>query len=263
MAVASMEAGAALAVNREKYISCGTSSESRILAVHMHTTARILTFSLAFFWSAPYTLVMIEALTFDGLLTRTDAGGDGVSAIELPPAKTPKGRGGLVLYLDYDGVLHHENCLWHPRRGAYLSAPARYTLFQHSELLAQLLAPYPALAIVLSTTWICRYGVSASTKRLPEVLQNRVIGGTLRSRYMRESEFKYLLRGEQVFADVQRRQPRDWLALDDNCEGWPQAHLHHWVQTDPYEGISDPEVLNTFQQKLEAMCKPQKARKTK
>ena len=28
------------------------------------------------------------------------------------------GHGGLLLYLDYDGVLHHENVLWHPRMGA-------------------------------------------------------------------------------------------------------------------------------------------------
>jgi hypothetical protein len=85
--------------------------------------------------------------------------------------KAPAGRNELVLYLDFDGVLHHENCLWHPRRGAYLSAPERYSLFQHAELLAHLLAPYPTVKIVLSTSWIRRYGVTASTKRLPMALQ--------------------------------------------------------------------------------------------
>lgn len=34
--------------------------------------------------------------------------------------RPPKGRGEPVPYMDVDGVLHHENCLWHPRRGAYL-----------------------------------------------------------------------------------------------------------------------------------------------
>ena len=52
-----------------------------------------------------------------------------------------KGTGELVLYLDYDGVLHHENCLWHPRRGAYLVAPQRYSLFQHAPLLEEMLEP--------------------------------------------------------------------------------------------------------------------------
>lgn len=34
----------------------------------------------------------------------------------------PVGRGELILYLDFDGVLHHENVLWHPRKGPYPQA---------------------------------------------------------------------------------------------------------------------------------------------
>jgi hypothetical protein len=177
--------------------------------------------------------------------------------------KPPAGRDCLVLYLDFDGVLHHENCLWSPKLGPYLGAPSRYTLFQHAELLAHLLESYPEVKIVLSTTWIRRYGVSTSVKRLPMALQTRVIGGTFHSRYMREEEFQYLLRGQQVAADVFRRQPRDWLALDDDEEGWSPSHRPHFVQTHMYEGISDPEVMSTFMKKLEAMCKPKKTRKTK
>ncbi|MDO8776454.1 MAG: HAD domain-containing protein [Burkholderiaceae bacterium] len=180
---------------------------------------------------------------------------DGVEPAPSQRIRLPRGHDGYVLYLDYDGVLHHENCLWHPKLGPYLSAPARYTLFQHAELLAQLLAPYPDVKIVLSTTWIRRYGVATSTKRLPEALQRRVVGGTFHSRHMREDEFQYLLRGQQVIADVQRRQPRDWLALDDDEEGWG-ALAHHHVLTHMYEGLSDSEVLATFKAKLEAMCKP-------
>ena len=40
-----------------------------------------------------------------------------------------RGTGELVLYVDYDGVLHHENVLWHPKIEAYLSAPDGYVLF--------------------------------------------------------------------------------------------------------------------------------------
>lgn len=172
--------------------------------------------------------------------------------------RPPWGRDGLILYLDFDGVLHHENCLWSPKLGPYLCAPVRYTLFQHAELLAQLLAPYPEVSIVLSTTWIRRYGVAASAKRLPEGLQKRVIGGTFHSRHMREDEFQYLLRGQQVFHDVQRRRPRDWLALDDDGEGWPAAHVDKFIQTHMYEGLGDPEIVTTFAKKLEAMCKHKK-----
>lgn len=166
-----------------------------------------------------------------------------------------RGAGKLVLYVDFDGVLHHENCLWHPRRGAYLVAPERYSLFQHSGLLEQMLEPYPAVQIVLSTSWVRRYGMTATAKRLPLSLQARVIGATFHSRHMHNDEFLYLHRGEQVHADVLRRRPRDWLAIDDDGEGWPLQHTSKLVQTHMYEGISDPTVQAEFKQKLEKMCK--------
>lgn len=75
-----------------------------------------------------------------------------------------KGTGELILYLDYDGVLHHENCLWHPKIGAYLSAPDGYVLFQHAELLEQLLAPHPQVQIVLSTALLKHLATSDKDK---------------------------------------------------------------------------------------------------
>ena len=165
-----------------------------------------------------------------------------------------KGSGKFVLYLDFDGVLHHESCLYHPRRGAYLEAPDRYSLFQHAPLLEQLLTPYPDLQIVLSTSWVLRYGCSDTVKRLPFSLQARVIGATFHSRDMVDDDFRCMPRGQQVTEDVMRRRPRDWLALDDDDEGWPLEHKHRHILTHMYEGISDQVVRTEFEQKLKKMC---------
>jgi hypothetical protein len=128
-------------------------------------------------------------------------------------------------------------------------------LFQHAQLLASLLKPLPEVQIVLSTSWALQYGVSGAAKRLPEELQGRVIGGTFHSRHMHRAEFQFeKTRGEQVYEDVLRRRPRDWLALDDNTEGWPEEHRDQFLQTDPQEGISAPEVLDELKQKLFAMA---------
>jgi len=123
-----------------------------------------------------------------------------------------KGTAGDVLYLDSDGVLHHENCFWHPRRGAYLDAPPGYMLFQHAELLSTLLAPYPQVEIVLSTSWVRRYGCSDTAKRLPLPLRARVIG-RLSTLELNERVFVDLSRGQQVLGDVMRRQPKDGSRL--------------------------------------------------
>lgn len=152
-----------------------------------------------------------------------------------------KGCGERVLYLDFDGVLHHENRFWYPRRGAYLVAPHGYTLFQHVPLLDGLLEPYQNIQIVLSTSWLRRYGYSWTAKRLSPKLRARVIGATFHSK-IDESYFNSPPSGQQVYEDVLRRKPLVWLALDDNTDGWPDECLENFVRTHEEDGIGDPET---------------------
>lgn len=137
------------------------------------------------------------------------------------------GRSALILLLDFDGVLHHENVRISAESAPFLVAPERYRLLQHADLLVELLAPFPEVQIVLSTSWAVHYGVTEAAKRLPPKLQARVIGRTFQGMPMSKDEFLMLPRGAQVIADAQRRQPHDWLALDDNEEGWTEPHSKH------------------------------------
>lgn len=149
--------------------------------------------------------------------------------------KTLQGLDGLVLYLDFDGVLHHEDVWWHPRRGAYVKPPG-FTLFAHAPLLAYQLRSYPEVRIVLSTSWVPVRRFSEAKKRLPQELRERVIGSTFHTRMNREL-FDNLSRGMQVWSDVQRRKPADWFALDDNLD-WPEHCRDKLILTDPVLGIS-------------------------
>ena len=49
----------------------------------------------------------------------------------IDPLKPPRGAGQRILYLDFDGVLHHENVMWSHKQGPHLKAPPQYRLFQH------------------------------------------------------------------------------------------------------------------------------------
>lgn len=140
-----------------------------------------------------------------------------------------------VLYLDFDGVLHHENVLWHPRRGVYAGSPG-FVLFEHAALLDGLLAPYPEIRIVLSTSWVRTYGCYGTAKRLPAGLRNRVIGATFHSK-MYEPAFVAKPRGQQILEDVARRSPKNWLAIDDTDEGWPHEVRDHVLITDEQLGL--------------------------
>lgn len=163
----------------------------------------------------------------------------------------PRGLDELVLYLDFDGVLHHENVLWDHKRGAHAGAPG-FPLFEHAPLLAELLAPYPQLHIVLSTSWVRKYGCYDSAKRLPLTLRERVIGATFHSA-MNEDAFVRKPRGQQVVEDVMRRRPRSWLAIDDTDEGWPVELRDHVFITDERLGLSAPGIAEQLARKLELL----------
>ena len=173
------------------------------------------------------------------------------------PMSTPRSAD-VVLYLDLDGVVHHDQVLWHPHKGIYMSpyeAPGR-SLFEWVPILEAALDPYPSVALVLSSTWCIRPGYSATLKRLPPSLRSRFIGGTYHKRVhgtdpWNLAMFRGMPRGEQVLEDALRRKPRQWLALDDDLEGWPEACRENLIACEGTTGLSDGEVQRELGEKLQ------------
>jgi hypothetical protein len=67
---------------------------------------------------------------------------------------------------------------------------------------------------------------------------------------MRKWQFDNMSRGAQVLADVQRRGPNAWLAIDNDDEGWPAAYRDHLIKTEDRLGLSDPNVQKEIQMRL-------------
>jgi hypothetical protein len=165
----------------------------------------------------------------------------------------PRRRGGTVLYLDFDGVLHPEEVWRYRGSGPYVASPPGHQVFEHAALLERCLEPYPAVRIVLSTNWVLVFGsVRKVARRLPPGLRERVIGATFH-RQMDAAWFRSIPRGMQVWGDVCRREPDAWLALDDDDAGWPAGCRDHLVRTDPVLGIGAPAVLVELQARLAAI----------
>lgn len=163
----------------------------------------------------------------------------------------------VLLYLDLDGVVQHEAVYWHPRKGPFMSQKlaAGRSLFEWVPQLEEVLASFPDVRLVLSSTWCIRPGFGKTLKNFPAGLRSKFIGGTFHRRWhgadpwLLES-FRSTPRGLQIWADVQRRRPRHWLALDDDVADWPSFALENLVACDGSTGLSCPRVQSELRQKL-------------
>ena len=130
-----------------------------------------------------------------------------------------------------------------------------HALFEWLPILEEELAPYPSVALVLSSTWCIRPGYAKTLQRLPKELRARFIGGTYHKRVHGAdpwtlASFRTTSRGMQILADVQRRRPRHWIALDDDIEDWPAFAIDNLVACEGTTGLSSPEVRRELRRKL-------------
>lgn len=146
-----------------------------------------------------------------------------------------------ILYLDFDGVLHDDAVYYHPKRGIYLDAP-NHELFEWAYILEELLTPFPDWSIVLSTSWVRFRSFEFAISRLPQGLKDRVIGATFSHHEIQKLDFDMQSRGNQILADVKRRQPDSWFAIDNDANGWPLQYIDRLVLTKDRLGVSEQSV---------------------
>lgn len=150
----------------------------------------------------------------------------------------------MILFLDFDGVLHPDE-VYITRSGPQLRGDGE--LFMWTPLLDELLQHFPKVSIVLSTSWVRQLGFSKAKKRLPPSLQAKIVGSTWHSSM--EKDLSHIVwwdqatRHDQIVRYIARSQVTDWIALDDDAQGWDSAHSHRLVLAQSLHGLSDPLTL--------------------
>ena len=152
-----------------------------------------------------------------------------------------------TLFLDFDGVLHPDDAYMVNGRPMLKTTGQ---LFMWAPLLADVLADFPDVEIVLSTSWARALSFSRARLYLPEELRGRVIGSTWHSAMaQREAPcfpfvwWDEVTRYQQIQRYARRAGLKDWVAVDDQPEGWAAADLDKLVHTDSKTGLSDPATL--------------------
>lgn len=167
-----------------------------------------------------------------------------------------------ILFLDFDGCLHPDD-VYHVEGKPVLRTEGA-KLFEHADVLADLVAPYPELRIVLSTSWVrvlgfnqaMEYsliqGLTQAQGYLPMPLKSRVIG-TIYENCTDYVEWAGLSRFDQIFRYVNGRGIASWLSLDDDSNGWPEAFRENLVWVNRRLGLGEHRVREELEEKLARM----------
>lgn len=117
----------------------------------------------------------------------------------------------MILFLDFDGVLHPDPCLDAAR------------LFEHAPRLVHALGAFPQVALVLSTAWRQGRRFEQLLAPLPVALQQRTIGVTPNfGDFTSAAALVPYRRQAECIRWMQQNRLEDeaWLALDDRPSGF-------------------------------------------
>jgi hypothetical protein len=152
-----------------------------------------------------------------------------------------------TLFIDFDGTLHVGN--------AYIDETDEITLdtgrplLEFAPLLAELLAPYPDVQIVLSTSWARRLPEERVIAYLPPELRPRVVGTTSSIKPRRSYVLDGTERTHVIASYAYGKRLKHWLAIDDAVFGaerfgrQPGELVDHFLLLDSSKGICDDDAL--------------------
>lgn len=117
-------------------------------------------------------------------------------------------------------------------------------------LLEEMLAPYPQVNIVLTTSWVRALGLCRAKHKLPPGLRNRIVGSVyLHAKKTAHSNRRFGL----IIQHVAKHGVKHWIALDDTHFDWPREYLYNLVAVKNTEGLGDPSTICELSQKLKTM----------
>ena len=152
-----------------------------------------------------------------------------------------------TLFLDFDGTLHVGRAAM--GEDGNISLDTGRPLFEFAPLLIEQLEPYPAVRVVLTTSWLMTLPPEDVIALMPSDLARRVVGTT---RHIKP-RLSYLLNRTDRTDVISRyaigMQLKHWLAVDNAVFGTEQlGHtrgelVEHFLLLHPARGLSDEHAL--------------------
>lgn len=141
----------------------------------------------------------------------------------------------MILFVDFDGVLHSIDSRNFEYFGNALVVSDNPDLFQWVPLLWQIIEPHP-VEIVVHSSWRHLYPADELIARFPVTMQSRIAGIT-EGRDRHQSIQDYVCKN-----DVKR-----FAVLDDDPDAFPE-NWPNLILCDSQRGINDADVLAKLRQ---------------
>jgi len=172
----------------------------------------------------------------------------------------------MILFLDFDGVLHPDAVYQVPNKPLELRTEG--ALMMHAPLLEAILDeydPHSHIRIILSTSWVRSLRFSNTLKKMTPGLRSRVDGATWHSGMAYSDElvprreadpFIWMTRWQQIEWYVNRHTVQHWIAIDDlhsGREACPDYLRDHLVLTDGNSGLGCQNIQAELKMKLKIL----------
>ncbi|WP_322050552.1 HAD domain-containing protein [Paraburkholderia bannensis] len=159
-----------------------------------------------------------------------------------------------TLFVDFDGTMHIGNA--YIDDAGEISLDTGRPLLEFAPLLVELLAPYPNVEIVLTTSWARRLPAERVIAYLPPELRPRVVGTTSNIKPQRSYVLDGTERTHVILSYVYGKRLKHWLAIDDAVFGAerlsrePGQLVDHFLLLDSTKGIRDCDALQRIERWL-------------
>lgn len=147
----------------------------------------------------------------------------------------------MILFLDFDGCLHHFDVVVErtPDGKSFPAMRGPGKLFEWAPLLEHAIAGIPDIQIVISSGWVWWFGLDFCRAALPPSLSTKVVSATWQGSENMPLGWVHLPRVEQVKLHARRHGIAHWVALDDDVTGLSDDDRQNFVVCDPEKGMSD------------------------
>ncbi|WP_454826660.1 HAD domain-containing protein [Paraburkholderia xenovorans] len=155
----------------------------------------------------------------------------------------------MILYLNFDGVLHPDQVLYADGCIPSLTAAGHREL-ENANILAEILGDRKGVNIVLNTWWTFYIGVDTCTDFLPTSLACRVIGSVL------ESAPKYCTRPMRLYEAEKLilNCPDQYVVLDHSNAVYRPDLIGNLLFTNPEEGLSNRAARRSLERRIRMLA---------